>query len=91
MKLVHIEEVHRKASHLSGLDSTVSLPNIPIWHIHESLESDVGDARRVGDLSHWRGGNSGVELYDGIVVCIADSKESILLFFYIGEIFTQVI
>ena len=51
VKLVHIEEVHRKASHLRGLNSTITFPNISFQHIDEPLESDVGDARRVGNLS----------------------------------------
>ena len=52
VKLVHIEKVHRKSSHLHGLNGTISLPNVAFQHVDKSLEIDVGDARRVGDLSH---------------------------------------
>ena len=53
LKLGVIEPARSKyTSHLCGLDSTISFPNISFHHINESLQSDVGDARRVGNLSH---------------------------------------
>ena len=54
LELIHSEEVHGKASQLSGLNGSLCFPNFTFQHIDESLQSDVGDTRRVGDLSQGR-------------------------------------
>ena len=68
LELIHSEEVHGEASQLSGLNSALCFPNVTIQHVDESLKRDVGDTRRVGDLSQGRVQNScngGVELQNG--------------------------
>ena len=51
LELIHSEEVHGEASQLSGLNSALCFPNVTFQHVDESLQSDVGSTRRVGNVS----------------------------------------
>ena len=68
LELIHSEEVHGEASQLSHLNSALCFPNVPVQHVDESLQSDVGNTRGVGGVSQGRvqnSSNGGIELTNG--------------------------
>ena len=68
LELIHSEEIHGEASQLSGLDSALCFTNVTFQHVDKSLQSNVGNTRRVGCMSQGRvqnSSNGGIELQNG--------------------------